>query len=360
MTQGVTSPQRQKLGELLLSQGRITPEQLTGLLELQKQTSKPLGKLLIEKQILTDDELIQILGEQMGIPHVWLRKGLVDPKIVHLVSKDKALHFQIVPMFCVNKVLTVATADPYAIFVFDELAKLTGMEVQPVLCRTNDILDAIRDCYRDQVIDIEDVMSSIEETDIELVEAFREKEITEIMEMAEGSPVINLTNMILLKAVRDGASDIHLEPRRGKFQIRVRIDGVLYEMMAPKPEMHPAVVSRLKIMAHLDIAERRMPQDGRFQVSVDSKIIDVRFSSMPGIHGEKVVLRILDKSRAVLDLNRLGLSDDIGTRFKTLLKRPYGLILVCGPTGSGKTTTLYSSLVMLNSVEKNVMTIEDP
>jgi type IV pilus assembly protein PilB len=166
--------------------------------------------------------------------------------------------------------------------------------------------------------------------------------------------------MILLRAIRDGASDIHIEPQRGKFRVRVRIDGVLYDLISPKIETHPALVSRLKVMADLDIAERRIPQDGRIQVSVDGRIVDLRFSSMPGIHGEKVVLRVLDKSQAILDLNILGFDAQVLDRFKSLLQRPYGLILVCGPTGSGKTTTLYSAITMLNSSEKNFVTIEDP
>ena len=178
--------------------------------------------------------------------------------------------------------------------------------------------------------------------------------------MAEGSPVINLTNIILLKAIRERASDIHLEPQAGAFRVRVRVDGLLYELMSPPIEMHPAVVSRLKVMANLDIAERRIPQDGRIQVQVDGGTVDLRFSSMPTIHGEKIVLRILDQRQSILDLNQLGFHPDVLTLFKTLLKRPYGLILVCGPTGSGKTTTLYSAITMLNVLEKNIITIEDP
>jgi type IV pilus assembly protein PilB len=203
-------------------------------------------------------------------------------------------------------------------------------------------------------------MSSIDETSVELVETAPEREISELAEMAKGSPVINLTNMILLKAIRDGASDIHIEPQPHKFRIRVRIDGILYELMSPKIEMHPFVISRLKVMANLDIAERRIPQDGRIQVHVDGRTVDLRFSSMPGIQGEKVVLRILDRGKAILDINRLGFDPPVLDRFKSLLRKPHGLILVCGPTGSGKTTTLYSAITLLNTSEKNIITIEDP
>jgi len=350
---------RMKLGEILVRQGRITPDELVEFLRLQKEVSKPLGQILVDHEVLTSEELTNVLGEQLGIPHVWLRKGLVDPRIVHVLPKEKALLYQIIPMFCVNNVLTLATADPNDIFVFDEISKITDLQVQPVICRVDDILEAINHSYQEDV-SIDEVMSSIEESEIEIVETAPESEISEIAKMAGGSPVINMANMILLRAIRDGASDIHLEPQSEKFQIRARVDGVLYELMAPKIEMHPAVVSRLKVMANLDIAERRMPQDGRIQVHVDGSTVDLRFSSMPGIYGEKVVLRILDRRTAILDINKLGFDAGLSERFKALLKSSYGLILVCGPTGSGKTTTLYASISTLNSQEKNIITIEDP
>ena len=352
-------PKKKRVGEILVSQGRITPEQLTNILRTQKKTSKPIGQILIQEGILKQEELTEILGEQLGIPHLWLRKGLVDPRIVHILPKEKALLFQVIPMFRVNNVLTLATTDPNAIFVFDEVSKLTNLDVQPVICRIDDIIEAIHECYR-QDVGIDEVMSSFDDSAIEIVQTTSEKEISELAEMAEGSPVVNLTNMILLRAIRDGASDIHIEPQRGKFRVRIRVDGVLYELLAPKPEMHPAVVSRLKVMADLDIAERRIPQDGRIQVNVDGRTVDLRFSSMPGIHGEKVVLRVLDKSQAILDIHKLGFEAEVLDRFKSLLRIPYGLVLVCGPTGSGKTTTLYSAITKLNSTEKNIVTIEDP
>jgi type IV pilus assembly protein PilB len=350
---------KKRVGDILVSQGRISLEQLTDLLQTQKKTSQPIGQILIQEGILNQEELTEILGEQLGIPHLWLRKGLVDPRIVHILPKDKALLFQVIPMFRVNNVLTLATTDPNAIFVFDEVSKLTNLDVQPVICRTDDIIEAIHECYR-QDVGIDEVMSSIDDSAIEIVQTTSEDEISELAELSEGSPVINLTNMILLTAIRDGASDIHLEPQREKFRVRVRVDGILYELIAPKPEMHPAVVSRLKVMANLDISERRVPQDGRIQVNVDGRLVDLRFSSMPGVYGEKVVLRVLDKSQAILDINKLGFDATVLDRFKSLLRMPYGLVLVCGPTGSGKTTTLYSALTMLTSHEKNFVTIEDP
>lgn len=352
-------PKRRMLGEILVSQGKITPEELNHYLLLQKKKSKPLGQILLQEAAITKEDLQQGLIEQLGIQHVWLRKGMVDPRIVHLLPKEKALSYEVIPMFRVHNVLTIATSDPHAFFIFDEISKITNLKVQPVACRADDILKAIQECYQTGMA-IESVMSGIDESELEIIQGHSEEEISELAEMADGSPVINLVNSILLRAIQDGASDIHIEPQRGKFRVRVRIDGLLYDLIAPKIEMHPAVVSRLKVMANLDIAERRIPQDGRIQVNVAGSIVDLRFSSMPGIHGEKVVLRILDKKQAILDINILGFDAEVLNRFKSLLRRPYGLLLVCGPTGSGKTTTLYSAITMLNSSEKNFVTIEDP
>jgi type IV pilus assembly protein PilB len=356
---GYRVPVRMKLGEMLLNKERISLEKLISLLQLQKQGGKPLGHILVEHHIVTREELNQYLGDQLGIPHVWLRKGMVDPSIVRVLPKDVALQYQVIPMFCVDGKLTLATTDPSTPFIFKEVSRITKMEIQPVVCRTKDILEMINECYREEM-DMAEVMTNLDTMGIEVMQAGPEKAISEIAEMAEGSPVINLTNLILLKAIRERASDIHLEPQAGAFRVRARVDGLLYELMAPPIEMHPAVVSRLKVMANLDIAERRIPQDGRIQVQVDGGIVDLRFSSMPTIHGEKIVLRILDQRQSILDLNLLGFLPEVLALFKTLLKRPYGLILVCGPTGSGKTTTLYSAITMLNVLEKNIITIEDP
>ncbi|MBE0557401.1 MAG: Flp pilus assembly complex ATPase component TadA, partial [Proteobacteria bacterium] len=305
-------PVRKKLGEILVNQGRINPDELMKLLQLQKQSGKPLGQVLVEHKIVTGEELNQILGDQLGIPHVWLRKGMVDPRIVRVLPKDKALQYKVIPLFCVRGKLTLATADPSTPFIFKEVSRITNMEIQPVVCRTDDILDMINECYRAEM-DMAEVMTNLDTMGIEVMQAGKEKAISEIAEMAEGSPVINLTNIILLKAIRERASDIHLEPQAGAFRVRARVDGLLYELMSPPIEMHPAVVSRLKVMANLDIAERRIPQDGRIQVQVDGGTVDLRFSSMPTIHGEKIVLRILDQRQSILDLNQLGFDPEVLT-----------------------------------------------
>jgi type IV pilus assembly protein PilB len=350
---------RRRLGEILVQKGKMEPEDLTRLLRLQKESGKPLGQLMIDEGILTKDELARSLGEQMGIPHVWLRKGLVDPKMVHVLPKEKAIHYQVLPIFVVNGVVTLATSDPYGFYIFDEVRKITELEVQPVICRAEDIMDAIPQAYQADA-SIEEMMSSADESSIDIVEGRSEAEVSELAEMAEDSPVINLVNLILLRAIRDGASDIHIEPQEDRMRIRIRVDGMLYEQRPQKIELHPAVVSRLKVMSKLNIAERRMPQDGRIQVVADGNTVDLRFSSMPGVHGEKVVMRILDRGKAILDLNSLGFETDLLKQFKSLVMASHGLILVCGPTGSGKTTTLYSAISLLNTSEKNIITVEDP
>jgi type IV pilus assembly protein PilB len=352
---------RKRIGEILVSQGRITPKQLAEFLRIQKKTNKRLGEVLVEHGVVSKEELSTGLGEQLGIPHIWLRKGMVDSGIVNVLPKEKALHYQVLPMFKVRDTLTLATSDPYAVFIFDEVAKITNLKVQPVLCRTDDILESITKYY-DQSIGqaLDEVIDGICEDEIDLVEDVVDRDVKEIAELAEGSPVINLANRILLKSIRDGVSDIHIEPNRTKYRVRVRIDGVMYELLSGKVDMHPPLVSRLKVMSNLDIAERRIPQDGRIQVAADGKKIDVRFSSMPTIYGEKIVLRILDKNKALLDLNKLGFETETLEGFKAALRKPHGLIIVCGPTGSGKTTSLYSAISMLNTPEKNIVTIEDP
>lgn len=352
-------PKRLRLGEILIQKKKLTPEKLTELLGIQNRTSQSLGHLLIKEEIINQAELEEALSEQLGIPHVTIRKGLVDPQIVHILPKKKAIQMNVIPMFRVNNVLTVATSDPHDFFKQDKIAEITKLRIQQVVCTRQGISDAIEDCYQGQ-ISMDDVISSVEEDDLSFVEEAPEAAISEIAKMAEGSPVINLTNLILLKSIREDASDIHIEPQQDVFRVRIRVDGILYELLSHGMERHSAVVSRLKVMASLDISERRVPQDGRIQVTVDGKLIDLRFSSLPGYYGEKVVLRILDRSKSILDINRLGFNPILLNQFKQLIRRPYGLIIVCGPTGSGKTTTLYAAVNLLNTIEKNIVSIEDP
>jgi type IV pilus assembly protein PilB len=351
--------EKKKIGELLVELELLSEEQLQAALLIHKKTAKRLGQIFVEENMISEDVLIEVLSKQLGYTHVWLRKGLVDPNIVRLIPMDKAKLYCVIPMFKVNNDLTIATADPQAVFVFDELSKITHCNIKPILSRSSDILQAI-DTYYDEDIQFDVFLDELNENELQLVSYDYDEAFQELGDMAEGSPIINLVNLIILKAIKDRASDIHIEPDRGKFRVRYRIDGILYEVMTPKPEVYPAVISRLKIMAKLDITERRMPQDGRIQVYLEGRTVDLRFSSLPGILGEKVVLRVLDKKGAVLDLNRLGFNEDTLVGFRNMLQKPFGLILVTGPTGSGKSTTLYSAINFLNSIEKNLVTIEDP
>ncbi|HEY4619583.1 MAG TPA: GspE/PulE family protein [Nitrospirota bacterium] len=346
-----------KLGELLLENGLLTEEQCQNALDVQKKTGKRLGQAVIDLGYVKEEDLLQILSKQMSIPHIWLRKGMVDPKVVNVIPGDKARLYKIMPMFRIKDVLIVATSDPQAIFVFDEIEKTTGLVVKPVLTRSSDIEKAITEHYKGDGIEGFAFASGdgVRQTDLQ-----RGRDFLKIEELEEGSPVINVVNNIILRAIRDKASDIHIEPDKSKLRIRYRVDGMLYEVMTYNMDVYPAIVSRIKVMANLDIAERRLPQDGRIQVMVEGRSVDLRFSSMPGILGEKIVLRILDKNSVILDLNQLGFSIDTLSNFKRLLKHPYGLILVTGPTGSGKTTTLYAAMNFLNSIDKNIVTIEDP
>jgi len=356
----VVSPtDKKKLGELLVELKLITEEQCQEALLIQKNTSKRLGQIVVDKKMISEDDLVEVLSKQLKFPHVWLRKGLIDPKIVHIIPEEKAKLYRVIPMFKINNDLTIATSDPQAVFVFDELAKITKCTIKPIMARGTDILEAINQYYDNEIV-VADFLEELDENEIQLIDSSLDVDSPEISEMADGSPIINLVNLIILKAIKDKASDIHLEPDLGKFRVRYRIDGILYEVMTPKPEIYPAVISRLKIMAKLDIAERRMPQDGRIQVYLEGRSVDLRFSSLPGILGEKVVLRVLDKKGSVLDLNGLGFNEDTQVRFRNILQKPFGLILVTGPTGSGKSTTLYSAINFLNSIEKNIVTIEDP
>src|SRR4030066_1356867 len=348
-----------RLGELLVEKGLITEEQCHHALDIQKKAGRRLGQAIIELGFVKEEDLLQVLSKQMALPHIWLRKGLIDPKIINIISAEKARLHKIIPMFRIKNNLILATSDPQAIFVIDEIEKATGLAVQPVLTRSNDIDKAIEEYYGGSV-EIPDYIGNFDEEAIHLVESRAQYDFQKIEEMSEGSPIINLVNMIILRAIRDKASDIHIEPDKKRLRIRYRVDGILYEAVTQKLDYHPAVVSRLKVMANLDIAERRMPQDGRIQVMVEGRTVDLRFSSMPGILGEKIVLRILDKRNAILDLNHLGFSEEALSTVKRFIKRPFGLILVTGPTGSGKTTTLYAAINYLNSLEKNIVTIEDP
>jgi type IV pilus assembly protein PilB len=346
-----------KLGEILLEMGVATEEQLENAANQQSQSNKRLGRILVENGTISDNDLLDALSRQLRIPHIALRTGLYETAATKLIPRDVARRLEILPMFKVHDTLTVATTDPQQVMALDELQDISDCKLRLVLAKREDILKHQVDAYSGNEFSPELVGNMA--TDIELVEQ-AQADYTQIDEMAGGSPVINLVNGLIQRAVRDGASDIHIESGRSRSFVRFRIDGVLYEVLSTRADLHPAIVSRLKVMANLDIAERRLPQDGRMQVMTQGRSVDLRFSSLSGIYGEKVVLRVLDKNQSILDVEKLGMSSQNLAVLKKLLTRSYGLILVTGPTGSGKTTTLYASVNQLKSIERNIVTIEDP
>ena len=347
-----------KLGDILIARGLMTEERLTEAIEIQKRSSMRLGQIFIDKGWVNENEVLMALGEQLSVPYVRLRNGIYDPDVVPLIDVATAQRLRVLPLQSVRGILALATVDPQNILAFDEIEQRTGCRVRPVLARREEILNTINDAYTGGSDTIE-LIGNVDD-DFEVIENIVPDDYSTIDEMAEGSPVINLVNSLVQRAIQDGASDIHIEPSRHKSRIRYRIDGVLYEVTTMKADYHPAIVSRLKVMANLDIAERRLPQDGRIQVHTKGRAVDLRFSSLPGLFGEKIVLRVLDKNKSLLDVNKLGMTPDNLATFKSLLDNSHGLILVTGPTGSGKTTSLYAALNYLNSIEKNIVTIEDP
>ncbi len=353
--------EKRRLGDELVSQSLITLEHLDQALEMQSFCGKRLGQILVEQGWIKEPDLLLVLAQLLQVPYVKLHSKLYDPDILEILQKDKAVQLCVFPLFKVRDVLLIATPSPLSIPVNDEIEERTGCKIKAILSSHKDVLKMISEAYSDESqgdmgIDLFDIV----EEDFQVVENKQPDDYSQIDELAEGSPVINMVNSVIQRAIRDGASDVHIEPGRHRSRIRLRIDGVLYEYSTLKPELHPAIVSRLKVMANLDIAERRLPQDGRIQVNTRGKQVDLRFSSLPGLFGEKVVLRVLDKNEALLNLDKLGMLESNLTSYKNLLSKSFGLILATGPTGSGKTTSLYAALNYLNSIEKNIVTIEEP
>ncbi|MDJ0926907.1 MAG: ATPase, T2SS/T4P/T4SS family [Gammaproteobacteria bacterium] len=346
------------LGELLVRKELISQEQVEEALRAQKKSGKRLGEIVTERGWLEERQVLQALAEQLDVPMVRLRAGVYDPETVAMLDHDTAKRLKVLPLFRVRGVVALATANPQDMPSLTEIEDRLQATVRPIMARAEDILKCLEETS-DELFMSEEFITEVD-ADFEVVENLATDDYTTIDEMAAGSPIINLVNSLIQRAIHDGASDIHVEPGRSKSRIRFRIDGVLYEVMTPRIELHPAIVSRLKVMANLDIAERRLPQDGRIQVFSQQRCIDLRFSSLPGLYGEKVVLRVLDKNQAILDVNKLGMTNANLATYLNLLDKSHGLILVTGPTGSGKTTSLYAALNHLNSLEKSIVTIEDP
>ena len=351
--------QEDNIGLKLLEARLISPEALQKAQQQVKTGGGHLTAALIKIGALTDADLTKFLGDLYGVASIDLSNFTPDPSVVKLIPSDVANKFQIVPISKTGRRLQVAMSNPSNIFAIDDIKFITGCEVQPLVASEASIKKAIDKAY-DSAASFETVMRGMED-DIEVIEdQIDDTPDAALLGEADQAPVVKLVNSLISDAVRKGASDIHIEPYEKALRVRFRIDGTLYEMMSPPFRMKPAIISRLKIMAELDIAERRVPQDGRIKLRLLGRTIDLRVSSLPTIFGEKVVMRILDKGNLNIDLHRLGFQEKALSDFTRAIAMPYGMVLVTGPTGSGKTTTLYSALSKINLPDVNIMTAEDP
>lgn len=354
-----------RIGDLLIAAGALTSDQLRTALQHQKSSRKRLGEVLVEMEVLSPRQLLAVLGEALRVPAVTLRHGLADPALLMVFGPEVCRACRSLPLFRVHGELTVAMAEPQSLETIDRLAAASGCRIRPVLALEHQI-DEFIGRYASTGVDVGAFLSQLAKTDLQQDVEVVDQEATELEaggtleRMVEGSPIVNLVNVALLSAIQDGASDIHIEPAGRATRIRYRMDGVLRELMSPPPGMHAAIVSRVKVIGRMDIAEKRLPQEGRVRLKAEGRDIDLRVSSMPTLLGEKLVIRVLDKRNLKVRMEELGLTAEQLAVLLDVLKRPHGLTLVTGPTGSGKTTTLYSALDLLRSPEKNVMTVEDP
>jgi type IV pilus assembly protein PilB len=360
----IGQPVSRRLGDLLVREGLIDTEQLARALQEQKGSNDKLGGILVKLNFVTEEKLIAFLSRQYGIQSITLSQLDVDPEVLKLVPEQIARKYEVLPIRRQGNQVTLAMADPTNVFALDDVGFMTNLQVVPVVASQAAIRAAIDRSY-DNKGDIADIVSEMEgASDVELVEGEEESaakiDVFELKESADEAPVVRLINMILVDAIRRGASDIHLEPYEKVFRVRFRVDGVLHEIMTPPKRLEAALTSRVKIMASLDIAERRLPQDGRIKLRFNQREIDFRVSTLPTIFGEKTVMRILDKDSLQLDLTMLGFDSWSLEQFTKAINSPYGMILITGPTGSGKTTTLYSAIHTINSPDINIMTAEDP
>ncbi|MFN0052424.1 MAG: GspE/PulE family protein [Planctomycetales bacterium] len=354
---------KRRLGQILVDLGHLNEDQLWDILEEQKQSpGEVIGRVAVRMGLISEAQLSEGLAEQWGMQVVNLKETTIPAKVLELVPETMASIYKIMPVSLKNNVLTVAMGDPQNIAALDDLRNFLGYDVRGAVSNPADIQEAIERYYADKQESIEDVISSLEDDD-----EFDERamgragyDLSSMEEIADAAPIRKLLNMVLLLAIKDQASDVHFEPFEDEFKIRVKADGVLYEMVPPPRHLANAIVTRIKVMANLDIAERRLPQDGRIELNVGGNSVDLRVSVLPTLFGESVVMRLLDRTVVQLDLNKVGMDPTILSRFRKMIRRPNGIVLVTGPTGSGKTTTLYSALNELNEIGSKIITTEDP
>src|SRR5436190_9437921 len=378
-----------RIGELLLKEKRITADQLQQALNYQKAGGGKLGYNLVKMGFVKDEEITALLSKQYGVPSINLAQFDIDPGVVKLIPPDTAHKYQIVPLSRSGATLTIAMTDPTNVFAMDDIKFMTGYNVEPVVASETAVIDAIQKYYptggsgkagastttavaTTGASALEMASKGLEElqnqldtgADVEVLEELQEISAEALAKQGEDAPVVRLVNVVLMSAIQKGASDIHIEPYEKELRVRYRIDGILYNIMSPPMKFRDAIASRIKIMAKLDIAEKRLPQDGRIKIRFNEngmpKEIDFRVSVLPTLFGEKIVMRLLDREKLMLDMTRLGFEAESLLKFETAIQRPWGMVLVTGPTGSGKTNTLYSSISKINTIETNIMTAEDP
>ena len=362
-----------KLGEILLKENLITPDQLKQALDHQKANGGRLGNSLVKLGFLNDDEVTAVLSRQYGVPSINLAYFEVDPAVIKLIPLDTAMKYQVLPLSRVGSSLTLAMVDPTNVFAMDDIKFMTGFNIEPVVASEAAILDSVKKHYgsiedQERKKELEDIVSFIDEGSGETLELEAVEDgalnLAQLEKAAEEAPVIKLVNYILTDALKRGASDIHMEPYEKEYRVRYRIDGMLQNIMTPPFKLRDAIISRVKIMSKLDISEKRLPQDGRIMIKMMKdgrrKQLDFRVSVLPTLHGEKIVMRLLDKDNLRLDMTKLGFEQLSLDKFQKAIFKPYGMVLVTGPTGSGKTNTLYSSVSQLNKPDTNILTAEDP
>ena len=353
---------QRRLGQILVDLGYLTEDQLWDVLEEQKQSpGEIIGQVAIRMGLVTEAQVTEALAEQWGMPVVSLAETNIPPNVLEIVPQTMADIYKIMPVSLKNNVLTVAMADPQNVAALDDLRNFLGYDVRGAVSNLADVEQAISRHYADKEDSIEDVIDQLKEAGLDKGgEEEATFDLASDEEIASAAPVRKLLNMVLLLAIKDQASDVHFEPFEDEFKIRVRADGILYEMVPPPRHLANAITTRIKVMAELDIAERRLPQDGRIELNVGGNPVDLRVSVLPTMFGESVVMRVLDRTVVQLDLQKIGMDATILRRFRQIIRNPNGIVLVTGPTGSGKTTTLYSALNELNEVSTKVITTEDP
>jgi type IV pilus assembly protein PilB len=371
-----------RIGELLLKEKRITPEQLQEVLAYQKANGGKLGLILVKLGFVKDEDITALLSKQYGVPSINLLEFDIDPAVIKLIPAETSHKYQIVPLSRNGATLTIAMTDPTNVFAMDDIKFMTGYNVEPVVASESAVIDALERYYPTQIKKVETAITTsgsaldaaakaleqmptdVDGGDVEVIQDLEEISAEALARQGEEAPVIKLVNVILMSAIHKGASDIHIEPYEKEFRVRYRVDGILYNIMSPPMKFRDAITSRIKIMAKLDIAEKRLPQDGRIKIRFAdngvTKDIDFRVSCLPTLFGEKIVLRLLDKDKLMLDMTKLGFESESLSKFEVAIQKPWGMVLVTGPTGSGKTNTLYSSISRINTPETNIMTAEDP